>query len=51
MSINRKTLIKSGIALLVLALLGFGVLRALSARKAQGDALLAASTATIQSLV
>ena len=51
MSINRKTLIKSGIALLVLALLGFGVLRALSARKAQGDALLAASTATSQSLV
>ena len=51
MSINKKTLVKSGIALLVLALLGFGVLRALSARKAQGDALLAASTATSQSLV
>ena len=51
MSISRKTLIKCAVALLVLALIGFGVARALSARKAQSDALIAASTASSQSLV
>ncbi len=51
MSISKKTRIKSAVALLVLALIGFGVARALSARKAQGDALLAASKAASQSLV
>ncbi|MBC7608771.1 MAG: efflux transporter periplasmic adaptor subunit, partial [Polaromonas sp.] len=51
MSINKRTLIKSAVAMLALAFLVFGVMRALSARKAQSEALAAASTATSQSVV
>ncbi|MBC7610866.1 MAG: efflux RND transporter periplasmic adaptor subunit [Polaromonas sp.] len=51
MSINKKTLTKSAVALLVLGLLVFGVMRALAARKAQSEALAAASTAASQSVV
>ena len=51
MSISKKTLLKSAAAALVLALLGLGVLRALSARTAQSEALAAASNATGPSVV
>ncbi len=51
MNTRKKTLIKGAVALLVLALLAFGVVRALSARKAQSDALAMASTASSQSQV